>query len=120
MMLRRLLCGQRTKGCVAARDVFGRRWISATKAASKGEGNDLGTVPVNIMKEGVDPPVLPDDEYPEWLWEIHKPLPSLQDLQEKVEQVGFDGLLASERKRMMKLAHRKEMAESKASRVGKF
>ena len=72
------------------------------------------------MKNGEDPPVLPDEEYPEWVFELHKPLPSLQDLQDKVKEKTFEGLTQSEQKRMLKLAHRKEMDEARAANVGKF
>ena len=90
-------------------------------AATEGNAKkDLGSVPINLMKEGADPPILPDEEYPEWVWGLAEPLPTLQDLQDKVSEVSFDGLTTSEQKRMMKLAHRKEMAESAALRVGKF
>ena len=33
-------------------------------------GDTSKVAPVNIYKEGKDPPLLPDDQYPEWLFEI--------------------------------------------------
>ena len=33
-------------------------------------GDTSKVAPVNIHKEGKDPPLLPDNEYPEWLFEI--------------------------------------------------
>jgi hypothetical protein len=81
---------------------------------------DLGTIPVNIMKDGSDPPVLPDEEYPDWVFRLQDDLPSLQDLQDKIAKDGFEALSESEVKRALKLAHRKEMAEGKANRISKF
>ena len=35
----------------------------------------------NYLKEGEDPPILDDKEYPDWLWELDKPKPSLKQLE---------------------------------------
>ena len=98
-----------------------RRGVSARVFRSFcAKSNDLGTIPVNIMKNGEDPPVLPDEEYPEWVFQLHEDLPSLQDLQDKIAKEGFEALSESEVKRAMKLAHRKEMEEARANRTSKF
>lgn len=30
----------------------------------------LGVIPINYLKDGKDPSVLPDEEYPDWLWNM--------------------------------------------------
>ena len=84
------------------------------------KASDLGSIPVNIMKNGEDPAVLPDEEYPEWVFRLQDDFPSFQDLQDKITKEGFDSLSEAEVKRALKLAHRKEMAENKANRTSKF
>lgn len=39
-------------------------------AAQDGGGEGLGVVPINYLKDGVDPPIKPDSEYPDWLWNM--------------------------------------------------
>jgi len=95
------------------RDVF-CSWRGQIQSFSNAP--DLGTVPANIMKGGTDPPILPDSEYPDWLWTVHEPMATLQDLVEKVEEVSWEGLNEKEQRRLMKLAHKKEMEEKKAKK----
>lgn len=38
----------------------------------------------NIFTEGTDPTLKPDDEYPEWLWELSKPLKSVKQIRQEV------------------------------------
>jgi hypothetical protein len=38
---------------------------------------------VNYFKKGEDPPLKDDSEYPDWLWTIHEPPPTLYSLQKK-------------------------------------
>lgn len=45
---------------------------------------------VNILKGGSDPPLLPDEEYPEWLWELADPEPTLFELRRRYEAAGKD------------------------------
>jgi Mitochondrial ribosomal protein L37 len=40
---------------------------------------------VNLLKSGTDPPLLPDDQYPEWLWKLAEPEATLSELQRKPE-----------------------------------
>ena len=51
---------------------------------------------VNILKNGSDPELKPDDEYPEWLWKLTKPLPSLGELAMKYKAGGLDALTMEE------------------------
>lgn len=45
---------------------------------------------VNILKGGSDPTLLPDDEYPEWLWELADSGPTLNELRRRYEAAGKD------------------------------
>ena len=38
---------------------------------------------VNYLKKGEDPPLKDDSEYPEWLWALAEPPPTLFSLQRK-------------------------------------
>lgn len=46
---------------------------------------------LNITKGGSDPPLKPDEEYPEWLWELAQPERTLADLRRKENSsLGFE------------------------------
>ena len=38
---------------------------------------------LNIQKGGTDPPLKPNEEYPEWLWQLATPERTLGDLRRK-------------------------------------
>lgn len=44
---------------------------------------------VAIRKGEADPPILPDDQYPPWLFELMAPEPSTAELQRLYEQDGL-------------------------------
>lgn len=66
---------------------------AAAKGGKKGKGEGAPPPPVvsaetraqvtygaNIFKEGSDPPVRPDSEYPDWLWRVLEKKPPLSEL----------------------------------------
>ena len=57
-------------------------WRRCASSSSGGE-----TVKVNILREGSDPPVLDDAEYPDWLWDALDS-PSLAELKAKQSEGG--------------------------------
>mmetsp|Transcript_28723 Transcript_28723/g.80869 ORF Transcript_28723/g.80869 Transcript_28723/m.80869 type:complete len:118 (+) Transcript_28723:224-577(+) len=77
------------------------------QAATAGEGPSgvLSATEVtgcNIYKSGSDPAILPDDQYPEWLWDLAQSEPTLRELERK----GADNLSMPELKRAIKLDRR--------------
>lgn len=50
----------------------------------------------NILKDGEDPTIKPDEEYPDWLWTIHIPKPGYDELVAKAEAHGPDSLTHDE------------------------
>lgn len=38
----------------------------------------------NVFSEGTDPTLKPDDEYPEWLWELSKPMKTIKQIRQQV------------------------------------
>lgn len=63
----------------------------------------------NIFKEGEDPKLRPDDEYPAWLWDLVKPPLTVKQIQQKVEQTGYEHLPYDEFKRLQKLERRERI-----------
>ena len=71
---------------------------------------------LNIIQGGSDPGLRPDSEYPDWLWTVHEPLPSLGSLQTKVIEEGADALSDDEKRRMLKQWNRQRIRERNAER----
>ncbi|CAM9467213.1 unnamed protein product [Ascophyllum nodosum] len=59
----------------------GGRGGAKTKGGSDEHG--LGVIPINYLKDGEDPPLKPDGEYPEWLFKMQ--MSSLAHLRRKKE-----------------------------------
>ncbi|KAL1824680.1 hypothetical protein DCAR_0312767 [Daucus carota subsp. sativus] len=65
-------------------------------------------VGANILKEGGDPKVLADSEYPDWLWHLLDKRPALSELRRKsTETLPYDDL-----KRFVKLDNRARIKEN--------
>lgn len=69
------------------------------------------------MRKGEsDPPLLPDDQYPAWLWELATPEPSTAELQRLYEQ---DGLTLPQMKRLFRYKNKQRIREENAARAKK-
>nr|GMD56974.1 54S ribosomal protein L37, mitochondrial-like [Ipomoea batatas]GMD58818.1 54S ribosomal protein L37, mitochondrial-like [Ipomoea batatas] len=70
-------------------------------------------VGANILKDGTDPKVLPDSEYPEWLWHLLDKKPALSELRRKdLETLPYEDL-----KRFVKLDNRARIKENNSVRA---
>lgn len=70
-------------------------------------------VGANILKDGVDPKVMPDADYPDWLWRLLDKRPPLSELQRrKPETLSYDEL-----QRLTKLDNRARIKENNAVRA---
>ncbi|XP_056688962.1 54S ribosomal protein L37, mitochondrial [Spinacia oleracea] len=109
--------------------VIGTRTYAAGKAkkASKGgaapdapkvsslskEVKATTVVGANILKDGTDPKIRPDSEYPDWLWQLLDKRPALSELQRKeAEDLPFEDL-----KRYVKLDNRARIKENNSVRA---
>ena len=87
--------------------------LLALRRCSSAAGSGGETSATNILKDGSDPPILPDDAYPDWLWTVHEPLPSLQELTAKFE-ADPDSMTSVEHRRMTKLWNRARIKDKNA------
>ncbi|XP_057830342.1 large ribosomal subunit protein mL54 [Cryptomeria japonica] len=67
----------------------------------------------NILKDGVDPPIKPDSEYPDWLWHLLDKHPPLSELQRKNPST----MTLVELQRFVKLDNRRRIKENNALRA---
>lgn len=109
-------------------EVVGRRTFAAkAKKGSKGgaaadapkksilskEVKSTTVVGANILKDGADPKILADSEYPDWLWHLVDKRPALSELRRKnVETLPYDDL-----KRFVKLDNRVRIKENNSIRA---
>jgi large subunit ribosomal protein L54 len=65
-------------------------------------------VGANILKDGADPQILPDSEYPDWLWHLIDKRTALSELRRKnIETLPYEDL-----KRFVKLDNRARIKEN--------
>ncbi|KAL6960466.1 hypothetical protein U1Q18_041018 [Sarracenia purpurea var. burkii] len=65
-------------------------------------------VGANILKDGADPKILPDSEYPDWLWHLLDKRTALSELRRKnIETLPYEEL-----KRFVKLDNRARIKEN--------
>ncbi|XAR58257.1 hypothetical protein NMG60_11026684 [Bertholletia excelsa] len=103
--------------------VDGQRTFAVGKAKKGGKGaaadapkastlskevKSTTVVGANILKEGADPKVLPDSEYPDWLCHLLDKRPALSELRRKnIETLPYEDL-----KRFVKLDNRARIKEN--------
>ncbi|OQS07600.1 hypothetical protein THRCLA_20105 [Thraustotheca clavata] len=72
--------------------------------------------PVNILKDGAHPELKAREEYPEWLFTLLEPQPTLGELERK----GYDSLeTMEEKRRLITLSYRRAIKEKNASKSKK-
>lgn len=117
--LRSFIMVKETVGTVGQRTFA----VGASKAKKAGKGaasnapkastmtkevKSTTVVGANILKEGSDPKVLPDSEYPDWLWHLLEKRPALSELKMKnIETLPYGDL-----KRFFKLDNRAKIKEN--------
>ena len=80
--------------------------------AQSGTNNDPAIVPgLNILKDGEEIKVKPDSEYPEWVFELHRPLQSLEQLSKRYE-ADPSSLSPQETKRLIRQWNRKRIKDT--------
>lgn len=85
----------------------------APKDSISKELKSTTVVGANILKEGADPKILPESEYPDWLWGLLDKRPPLSELRRKdAESLPFEDL-----KRLVKLDNRSRIKENNALRA---
>ncbi|GKV41318.1 hypothetical protein SLEP1_g48866 [Rubroshorea leprosula] len=103
--------GQRTFSAGAGKAKKGSKGTAsdAPKASTLSEEVKSTTVVgANILKDGADPKLLPDSEYPDWLWHLLDKRPALSELRRKnVETLPYEDL-----KRFVKLDNRARIKEN--------
>ncbi|KAJ4827321.1 hypothetical protein Tsubulata_003271 [Turnera subulata] len=104
--------------------ILDRRAFSAGASKKKGKGGGAAdapkgstlskevksttTVGANILKDGTDPKVLADSEYPDWLWHLLDKRPALSELKRKsAETLPYEDL-----KRFVKLDNRARIKDN--------
>ncbi|OQR98454.1 hypothetical protein ACHHYP_08621 [Achlya hypogyna] len=106
-----------------------RGFAAPAKAPAKGKDKKGGApkvveeavditkyAPVNILKDGTHPELKPREEYPEWLYTLLDPKPTLGELERK----GYDNLeTMEEKRRLITLSYRKAIKEKNASKSKK-
>ena len=73
------------------------------------------TAPVNIQKSGTDPPILPDDQYPDWVHSLSQSALSKADMEKR----GYFTLTEEEQSRYHQLNRREAIKQRNASKAKK-
>ena len=82
----------------------------APKSVLSKEVKATTVVDANILKDGADPKILPDSEYPDWLMHLLDKRPALSELRrKKIETLPYEDL-----KRFVKLDNRARIKENNA------
>ncbi|XP_011097320.1 54S ribosomal protein L37, mitochondrial [Sesamum indicum] len=108
-VVRALGCRTFAAGAKAKKGSKGGAAADAPKASLLSKEVKSTTVfGANILKDGQDPKILPDSEYPDWLWHLLDKRPALSELRRKdVESLPYEDL-----KRFVKLDNRARIKEN--------
>ncbi|KVI00111.1 Ribosomal protein L37, mitochondrial, partial [Cynara cardunculus var. scolymus] len=112
--LHRLLCNRTFAVGGKSKKGKGGGAADAPKQSSLSkEVKSTTVVGANILKEGTDPKILADSEYPEWLFHLLDKKPALSELRRKnIETLPYEDL-----KRFVKLDNRSRIKENNSTRA---
>mmetsp|Transcript_26154 Transcript_26154/g.36121 ORF Transcript_26154/g.36121 Transcript_26154/m.36121 type:complete len:133 (-) Transcript_26154:192-590(-) len=83
----------------------GAKVVDNSEPAGTGKCDLKVATGLNIMKGGADPELGSTESYPDWLWTLTDPKPSLVELTRK----NFPDLTLDEQKRLVKLQNREDI-----------
>ncbi|XP_021890410.1 54S ribosomal protein L37, mitochondrial-like [Carica papaya] len=111
------LAGWRTFAAGAAKGKKGSKGGAASDAPKAStlskEVKSTTVVGANILKDGTDPKILPDSEYPDWLWHLLDKRTALSELRRKnIETLPYEDL-----KRFVKLDNRARIKENNSMKA---
>ena len=104
--------------------------VAADGGASTGSMSTTHCTGLNILKEGEDPELMPDDQYPDWLWTILDPekgniaMKTLGELEKELEaakkadvDLKYDVMAIKDVKRLLRLRRRAKIKANNALRA---
>jgi large subunit ribosomal protein L54 len=104
--------------------------VAADGGASTGSMSTTHCTGLNILKDGEDPELMPDDQYPDWLWTILDPekgniaMKTLGELEKELEaakkadvDLKYDVMAIKDVKRLLRLRRRAKIKANNALRA---
>ena len=104
--------------------------VAADGGASTGSMSTTHCTGLNILKDGKDPELMPDDQYPDWLWTILDPekgniaMKTLGELEKEQEaakkadvDLKYDVMAIKDVKRLLRLRRRAKIKANNALRA---
>ena len=104
--------------------------VAADGGASTGSMSTPHCTGLNILKDGKDPELMPDDQYPDWLWTILDPekgniaMKTLGELEKELEaakkadvDLKYDVMAIKDVKRLLRLRRRAKIKANNALRA---
>mmetsp|Transcript_2973 Transcript_2973/g.12174 ORF Transcript_2973/g.12174 Transcript_2973/m.12174 type:complete len:151 (-) Transcript_2973:877-1329(-) len=104
--------------------------VAADGGASTGSMSTTHCTGLNILKDGKDPELMPDDQYPDWLWTILDPekgniaMKTLGELEKELEaakkadvDLKYDVMAIKDVKRLLRLRRRAKIKANNARRA---
>ena len=104
--------------------------VAADGGASTGSMSTTHCTGLNILKDGKEPELMPDDQYPDWLWTILDPekgniaMKTLGELEKELEaakkadvDLKYDVMAIKDVKRLLRLRRRAKIKANNALRA---
>lgn len=107
--------GSSAKGGSAAKSKKGKAADGPVVPVVAKELREKAVLGANIKKDGSDPPILADSEYPEWLSSLLDKKPALSELQRKKPETMADNEVI----RLLKLDNRRRIKENNSLKAKK-
>lgn len=107
--------GFSAKAGAAAKSKKGRAADGPAAPVVAKELREKAVLGANIKKDGSDPPILADGEYPDWMYHLLDKKPALSELQRKKPETLVDHEIV----RLLKLDNRRRIKENNSLKAKK-